>query len=347
VTSSVAVQTKSHKRHDGRCTVAPERPHGRRHYHELSDDQRTMREAFHSLTSIGNSQDEVPLIVGAPMSVESLAMMEVTDTAEIPLYVPSAASAKITNQGSQWVWRQSVVDSLSAQALVTFVTKDLKWKRVAIIYENSDLARPAFQNTLKPGVEAAGATLVAAEALTAGDSDVSSQLLRIRDAKADGIIFWGYLKEAALLARQNQELKINLPIAAGTGVVYPEFLKILPPEIQAATTLYAVTQFIWTTNDPAQRSWVDAYKKAYGRDADVTAIDAYDSGFVLKQAIESAGSLEPNALQKAFRTVKYQGVGGPISFDAKGQARRDVTIVKLTPKDGPGFAVVKMIPSGG
>jgi hypothetical protein len=30
---------------------------------KLSDDQRTMRDAFHSLVSVGNSQDEVPLIV--------------------------------------------------------------------------------------------------------------------------------------------------------------------------------------------------------------------------------------------------------------------------------------------
>lgn len=289
------------------------------------------------------SQDGVPFVIGAPMSVESLAMMEVTENAGIPLYVPSAASAKITNQGFKWVWRQSVIDSLSAEALVTYVTRDLGWKKVAIAYENSDLARPTFQNTLGPKLVAAGATVVAAEAIGSGDSDVSGQLLRIRDTKPDGIVFWGYLKEGALLARQNQQLKLNLPIAGGTGVVYPEFLNILPADVQAATTLYAVTQFVWTTDDPKQKAWIATYKGKYNKEADVTAIDSYDAMFVLKKAIEAAGSMDPEALQSALKKVSYEGVGGQISFDETGQARRDMTIVQLTPKDGPGYRIVKTI----
>jgi branched-chain amino acid transport system substrate-binding protein len=289
--------------------------------------------------------DHVPFVLGSSMSVESLAMLEVTETAQVPLYVASAASAKITNQGFKWVWRQSVVDVIAARALTKFVANELGWKKVAVAYENSDYGRPTWQNVIRPSLEQLGVSVTTAEAITSGDSDFSSQLLRMRDSGAQGIIYWGYLKEASILLQENQQLKINLSIAGGTGIVYPSFVKLLSPETQDATTLYGVSQFVPSTDDPQQKAWVDAYRSRFGIEPDVTSLDAYDMMFVLKKAIEAAGSMDPDKLQAALGRVHYTGVGGSISFDDTGQARRAVEIVKLTAKSGPGFSVVKVIPA--
>jgi branched-chain amino acid transport system substrate-binding protein len=290
--------------------------------------------------------DHVPLVLGSSMSVESLAMLEVTENAGIPLYVASSASAKITNQGYKFVWRQSVVDIIAARALMRYVVETLGWKKVAIAYENSDYGRPTYQNVLKPTLESLGATVTTAEAMSTGDSDFSSQLLRMRDSGAQGIVYWGYLKEASILLAENQQLKIDLPIAGGTGIVYPSFLALLSPEVQAATNLVAVSQFVPASDDPQQRAWIDAYREKFHIEPDVTSLDAFDMMSVLKLAIEQAGSMEPDALQAAFRKVSYVGVGGPISFDDAGQAQRSVEIVRMTPKDGPGFKVEAIIPGG-
>jgi ABC-type branched-subunit amino acid transport system substrate-binding protein len=56
--------------------------------------------------------------------------------------------------------------------------------------------------------------------------------------------------------------------------------------------------------------------------------------------------MDPAALQKAISAVQYDGVGGPISFDSTGQAQRSVEIVQMTPKDGPGFKVIKVVTPG-
>ncbi len=292
------------------------------------------------------NQDQVPLIIATPISVEVLAMMEVTENAGIPLYVPSAASAKITNQGFKWVWRQSAVDTISAKAMADYIATGLKWKKLGAIYENSDFGKPTWLDVLKPSLEAKGVTISAAEAVNAGDTDLSSQLLHMKDAGVDGVLFWGHAKEGALLLAANQQLKIDLPIAGSTGVVYPEFIKLLPADVQNNTKLVAVTQFIAATDDPAQRKWIDAYTKRFNRSPDATSIDAYDAVFVLKKAIEAAGSMDPAALQKAISAVQYDGVGGPISFDSTGQAQRSVEIVQMTPKDGPGFKVIKVVTPG-
>jgi branched-chain amino acid transport system substrate-binding protein len=288
------------------------------------------------------NQDQVPLIIATPISVEVLAMMEVTENAGIPLYVPSAASAKVTNQGYKWVWRQSAVDTISARAMAGYIINDLKWKKLGAIYENSDFGKPTWLNVLKPALEKAGVTVTAEEAINPGDSDLSSQLLHIKDSGAQGMLFWGHAKEGALLLTENQQLKINLPIAGSTGLVYPEFIRLLPADVQDKTDMVAVTQFISTTDDPAQKKWIDAYRARFNREPDATSIDAYDAVFVLKQAIERAGSMDPAALQKALNATDFQGVGGHISFDSTGQAQRQAEIVRLTPKSGPGFTVVKV-----
>jgi branched-chain amino acid transport system substrate-binding protein len=283
------------------------------------------------------------LILSSPISVEALAMLEITENAGIPLYVPSAASAKITGQGYKFVWKQSMTDAIAAAAMAKYIATDLSWKKVGVIYENSDYGKPTYVNVLKPGLQAGGVTVVSEDAIAPGDVELSSQLLRAKDQGADGILFWGHAKEGAILLRQNQQLGVKLPIAADTGIVYPEFLQLLPADIQAATNLVAPAQFVWTTQDPAQRAWIEAYKARFGRNPDVTAIDGYDAVFLLKQALEAAGTMDPDAVRQAIGAVSFQGVGGHIAFDPNGQARRPLQIVKLTPKDGPGFLVIKTI----
>jgi branched-chain amino acid transport system substrate-binding protein len=309
-------------------------------------DSQSLPASAATLTNRLINQDRVSLVLGSSISTETLAMMEITENATFPLYVPSAASARITNQGAKWVWRQSVIDLSAARLFAEFLAKDLGYKKVGAIYENTDYGRVPVQEVLKSELDKHGSKLLITEAFNVGDPDLSSQLLRLRDAGVDSIVYWGHEKEGAVLVRQNIQLGINLPIAGNTGIVYPAFLDLLSAEAQAKANLVAVTQFVWTNNEPAQAEWKEKFKTRYGRDPDVTSMDGYDAVFVIKKAIEAAGSTEPEAIKKAFSAVKFDGVGGSISYDASGQAVRSLMIVKLTPKTGPGFEVVKVVRPG-
>ncbi len=291
-------------------------------------------------------QDKVPLIIGSSPSPEVVAMMEITENAGVPLYVPSAASVAITNQGFKWVWRQSVIDVSVAKLLADTIVTDKHWKRVGMIYENTDYAKPVITKVMAPQLTAKGVTVVASEAFNPGDTDLSGQLLRIKDAGVDGLVYWGHEKEAAILTTENHELKVDLPIAANTGVVYPGYLNLLSDKVQAATQLFAAIPFVWTGGNDRQRAWVQQFKTIYGINPDVTSMDGYDSGYFLKAAITAAGSMEPDALRAAISATVYDGVGGKIFYDKTGQAARALNVVELTPKDGPGFRILKSVPAG-
>jgi branched-chain amino acid transport system substrate-binding protein len=290
------------------------------------------------------SQDRVPLIIGSSPSPEVLAAMEITENAGVPLYIPSAAAGKITGQGYKWIWRQSVIDASAARAMAEYLVTDRKWKKVGAIYENTDYGKPVVLNVLKPALEQRGASLVAAEAFNPGDSDLSGPLLRMKAAGVDGVVYWGHEKEAAIMAKQNLQLKTNFAFAANTGVVLSTFIDLLSADVQGATKLVAISQSVWTTDVPKQVVWIKKFKQRYNKEPDATSMDGYDAGFFLKEALQKAGDIsKPENIQKALRTVKYDGIGGPISYDETGQASRALLISELTPKNQAGFKVVKHI----
>ena len=298
-----------------------------------------------TLTNRLISQDDVKLILGSSISTETLAMMEVTENRGFPLYVPSAASAKITNQGAKWVWRQSVIDAKAAELFVQYIIDTFGYKKIGAVYENTDYGHDPVMGIIAPALKKHGIE-VSTEAFNTGDSDVSSQLLSLKGAGAEAIIFWGHEKEGALVTRQNIQLGMNLPILGNTGLVYPAYLDLLTDDEQANTNLQAVSQFVWTTDVPAQVAWIDRYRAKYNLSPDVTSMDGYDSIFLLKQAYEAAGSTDPESLKKALGEIRFKGVGGTISFDETGQALRSLIVVKLTPKSEGGFKIVKILEPG-
>jgi branched-chain amino acid transport system substrate-binding protein len=290
-------------------------------------------------------KDKVPLIIVSSPSTEIFAAEEVTENMGIPLYAPSAPAARLTNQGYSWIWCQSLVDTSAAAALANYIIETKKWRRIGIIYENSDYAKPTVHDALVPRLRQLGAQVVAQEAFNSGDADLSAQLLHMRDAGADVLLYWGHEKEAAILTKENQLQQVRLPIAANTAVVYPAYLALLPSDTQAATSLVAIGQFLWNSPAPKDQKWVKVFEARYHATPDVTAREGYDAAYLLKQVLSTAHDLTPKSLRDSLRVVHFDGIGGPITFDPTGRARRAQMIVELTPKTGPGFRVVEHIPA--
>ena len=97
-------------------------------------------------------EDKVPLIFGSASSVDTLAMMEVTERAQFPLFTPSASAPLITEKGYKWIWRVGQTDKICATLLGKAISRKSDWNRVAFLYENTDYGRtPAkcWQESLK------------------------------------------------------------------------------------------------------------------------------------------------------------------------------------------------------
>jgi branched-chain amino acid transport system substrate-binding protein len=65
---------------------------------------------------------------------------------------------------------------------------------------------------------------------------------------------------------------------------------------------------------PKTVQFIDKFKQRYGETPNTAAIDAYDAIYVLKEALERAGTWQADELVKALEQTDYVGVMGRIKF---------------------------------
>ena len=85
------------------------------------------------------------------------------------------------------------------------------------------------------------------------------------------------------------------------------------------------------------KNFVTNYKAKYGQDEEPVSFAAlgYDAVYIAKQAIESAGSVDFDAVVEAFATGKFTGLvtsASEFSFDENGNPQKDAVVITF--KDG-------------
>lgn len=271
------------------------------------------------------NQDDIHVMIGALHSTCTIADMKVTEKAGIPQVAPSSTSLSITEQGNQWIFRNAASDRLQTAQLFEYATKELNLKKPAILYEASDYGTGGF-NLLKAVAEEQGVEVVAVESFNTGDKDFSVQLTKIKNLDADVLFVWGYYSEGALIARQAEQMGLNIQMMGGTGFASPKFIELGG---ESTNDFIFSTPFIPSNPDPKVQEFVKKYEEAYGSIPDMNASQAYDATYIIKEAVERAG-LDSEKIRDEIRaTDKYPGVSGTTSFDENGEVIKNILIVKI------------------
>ncbi|MFH1242633.1 MAG: ABC transporter substrate-binding protein [Pseudomonadota bacterium] len=166
-----------------------------------------------------------------------------------------------------------------------------------------------------------------------GASDFSMGLLKARREKADVILIWMDMPETSILLKQWYDMKIPaLPFGSIIAAAeQPGFWKATEGKGE-----YCLANVVNAGNAPSKASpwtmeFVDAYMKKWGLEPEgYGTSSSYMAVYVLKDAIERAGSLDPDAVVAALEKTDMMGVYGRIRFSPKGHQ----VIPSLDPKEG-------------
>ena len=166
-----------------------------------------------------------------------------------------------------------------------------------------------------------------------GATDFSMGLLKARREKAQVIIIAMDMPESSILLKQWYDMKVPaLPFGSILAAAeQPGFWKATEGKGE-----YTLANVINAGNAPSNASdWTmkfyDAYKKKWGIEPEgYGTSSSYMAPYVLKDAIEKAGTLESNAVVKALEQTDLMGVYGRIKFDPKSHQ----VIPSLDPKEG-------------
>lgn len=234
-------------------------------------------------------------------------------------------------KGGDFMWSNSIAQSDEQPALAEFVVKQLGLKRPAVIHLNTDWGRISKDIFVKAAKDN-GAEVVATEGFLPDEKDYRSTLVRIRDAKPDGIVILAYYADGALIARQLRSTGIKLPVAAVSSVYSPKFLELGGDAVEG---IYTKANFFPEDPRPEVQAFVKTYQAKYGKDPDNFAATAYDTIVLFAEVIKQYGA-DRKAIHDGLASIKDvpSVVFGKVTFDTQTRRVLGAKTINLVVKNG-------------
>ena len=271
-------------------------------------------------------------VVGHETSGTTIPSSKIYHQAGIPQISPSSTSPKYTQQGFNTAFRVVANDIQLGRALGHYAVKDMGVKRVAVIDDRTAYGQGLATEFAK-GLQQLGAQVVAKEFTHDKATDFNAILTKIRATKPDLVFFGGMSAVAGPMLRQMKQLGMNVKMMGGDGICSDEIHKLSGGAMADGQVFCAEAGGV----DAAGRAGLDKfradYKKRFGIEVQINAPYAYDAVMTMADAMVKAGATAPAAYLPTLAKTRYQGVTGPISFDARGDIR-DGTITLYTFKGG-------------
>jgi branched-chain amino acid transport system substrate-binding protein len=267
-----------------------------------------------ALNAMNRIIDGKPLIVfGSMISPHVFAQTEGVNKSETPFLV-GATNAKVTAQGSKWLFRTHVHDGQLAELIPQYLVKSLGKTKPGIMAVADDYGLGASR-----GIQAALAKLnvtpVAVTSYAPSDKDMSAQLLEIKDKGADSLILFGRPADVTLVMKQVGDLGLKLTIIGNSSLVAQTTLNNLSAD--QADGSYAIGGMIpQTSTDPKISDWAKRVLEKYKVPADNFTVSYYDTVYMIKSIIEKVGC-DKSAIRDALAGIKdWKGL--LISYQADG-----------------------------
>ena len=266
------------------------------------------------------NKEQVVATLGFINTGVALASQRFYQEAEIPVLNNVAAGTLITNQflppkeKHNYIFRFSANDTIQSAMIVDEAITRRGFKAPAILADSTNygqLGRADLEAALaKKGVKA-----VAAEKFNIGDTDMTAQLLRAKEANADVVLTYGIGPELAQIANGMAKLGWKRPMIGSWTLSMASFIDNAGANGDGASM---PETFIQIPNTPKRKSFIEAYQAAYKIDrmpSAVSAAQGYDSVYVLAAAIAQAKSTEGPKIRAALEDLQTKVEGVVTNYD--------------------------------
>ena len=193
--------------------------------------------------------------------------------------------------------------------------------KVYFIYQDTLWAK-AFAGLMKKHCTATGWEEIGYDAYAPGAADFSPALTNAKSGNAQTIaMVWDVPLGAGIFAKQYVAMKVP---ALLIGFIPPMASELGPRTVGPEVEYSIAVEFPAGASLPLKKmpntvKFLDRFKKKYGALPDAAAVNssAYDSVYILKEAIERAKSLDPDKLVTALEATDHKGASGRIKFNEK------------------------------
>ncbi len=294
-------------------------------------------EALLGLEKIILEKKPAALVVGPFRSEALMAGMDLIAKYKVPLLgtiaMSPASEAKIKKEPEKYkyVFRTC----LNAKYLVKylagtmgFIKKQYGFNKVYIMNQDVAWARKTAEIISKVYFNKAGWEIVGHESYPTGTSDFSSALMKVRAKGAQVILPIFDMPQSGTLVKQWNAMRVPALMAGFISpLAGPGAWKTFNGKIGGAINVnFEMGSAISSGKVPASKAFIEAYRKRWGVpiEAGHGISPAYESVYLLAEAIERAGSVDADAIVAELEKADRVGVMGRIKFDAGHQVVYDM-----------------------
>ncbi len=215
-------------------------------------------------------------------------------------------------------------DFQQAGKLIGEIYNKRKVNRVAIISDNTYDSNQALKTFLKSAKLSGKNEPVdfLFDNYTAKPDSLMDQLSKV---KAGCIVLFCQPAASLKIIRLLRKRKMNLPVFGSLSVLNED--KLSEKEILEFDNIMHVSCGAW--NESENLHFRQEFRKAYGKMPGMVASYAFDGMNLLIEAIRISQSRDLDKIKQALSQIRYDGVTGPIRFDAKGNRDGNFAVMKI------------------
>lgn len=246
----------------------------------------------------------------------------------MPMLTPSGTDAEITTLGEN-VFRTCFIDPYQGQLMANYAAKKLGAKTAAVLYDAGDSYSTGIAEAFEEAAKKEGITVTNMEGYASDSTDFNSQLTKIKSSNPDVLLLPVYYNDVALIVNQikQQDIKSTLLGADGWDGVAAKLDDNTKSVV--ADKAYFCSQYSAVSDDEELQTFLKEYKERYNVDANMFAVLGYDSMHIMAEAIDKAGSTDPDAIIEALRETNYDGLTGTTTFDDQRNPVREAIITSF------------------
>jgi branched-chain amino acid transport system substrate-binding protein len=272
------------------------------------------------------TQDRVVAILGDLTSSLTMEAAPLAQNAHVPLLTPSATNVAITPIGN-FIFRSCFTDPFTGRVMARFALDHLDARRAVIMTDIKQDYSIGVAAEVKQYFGAHGGQLLDELSFGSSDTDFRAQLSKLKAARPDVIFLPAYYPEVGLILREARLLGVTAPFVGGEGWDSPALVQIAG---KSADGSYYANHFAAGDPDPRVQQFVATYQDRYHAVPDALAALWYDGMRLMAQAVERAGSDNPEKIRDALAQTKgFSGVTGTISLDDQRNATKPGVIVTI------------------
>jgi len=276
-------------------------------------------------------QKKADIIVGGPcMSECSIAAMDlyarykIVDIVSIGTYTPTW-DQKVAKNPKRYMHSFRASGSVKwyikeAIDLLSKIKKDFGFNKLFITIDDSLMCRKAASIVQKLAKKT-GWEIVGFDKHPIGTTDYSAALNECKGSGAHVMFVWAYSPETSIMLKQWADMEIPaLPVGFIGAAEDPGFWKATKGKCAYTIVTLCETGCVPTKATPKAMEFFNNFKKRWGVEPRSTGcVSAYESIYLLKDAIERAGSLNRIRLIDALEKTNMPAVRGTIRFDKNHQ----------------------------